>query len=210
MVTGATYRQSSARTKRAGRLTRRTCSSGRCADDDSRAKPSAMPCSQSVAGWMSRWPVRAFIRLFRPKRRRPRAGRRTPILTLPIGRSVYIYVKRNLRYPLFHIFDVPDSNETCARRHVSTNAPQALALLNSQMVRDLARSLAQRIARDRREVDPAIDLAVKLTLGRTPGADEKRTLSEFLTQTARGTDQQTALEDVCHVLLNLNEFLYLD
>src|SRR5712672_4322604 len=30
-------------------------------------------------------------------------------------RSVYVFVKRNLRYPLFHAFDAPDTNETCAR-----------------------------------------------------------------------------------------------
>ena len=41
-------------------------------------------------------------------------------------RSIYVFVKRNLRYPLFSTFDAPDRSETCARRHVSTNAPQAL------------------------------------------------------------------------------------
>src|SRR5262249_42365114 len=28
-------------------------------------------------------------------------------------RSIYVFAKRNLRYPLFSTFDAPDGNETC-------------------------------------------------------------------------------------------------
>jgi hypothetical protein len=126
-------------------------------------------------------------------------------------RSVYVYVKRNLRYPLFHLFDVPDSNETCARRHVSTNAPQALALLNSQLTRELARALAQRVWRESEQnTSTAVELAVNLALGRAPDEREKQALKEFVKQTSTATDNGAALEDVCHALLNLNEFLYVD
>ena len=126
-------------------------------------------------------------------------------------RSVYVYVKRNLRYPLFHLFDVPDSNETCARRHVSVNAPQALALLNSQLTRDLARSLAQRVWQESgRNATAAVELAVLLALGRAPDEREKQTLTEFVKQTSASSNTDAALEDVCHALLNLNEFLYVD
>src|SRR5205807_2282393 len=54
-------------------------------------------------------------------------------------RSIYVVVKRNLRYPLFAAFDAPDSNETCAGRNVCTNAPQALMLLNDDMALQLAK-----------------------------------------------------------------------
>jgi hypothetical protein len=126
-------------------------------------------------------------------------------------RSVYVYVKRNLRYPLFHLFDVPDSNETCARRHVSTNAPQALALLNSQLTRDLARSLARRVWQESgQNASAAVDLAVRLALGRSPDMAERQTLGDFVKRASATSDTDAALEDVCHALLNLNEFLYVD
>jgi Protein of unknown function (DUF1553)/Protein of unknown function (DUF1549) len=126
-------------------------------------------------------------------------------------RSIYVYVKRNLRYPLFDLFDVPDSNETCARRHVTTNAPQALALLNSQLTRDMARSLARRVLRESgRDANAAVERAVRLALGRLPDAQERETLTEFVKRASIQTDTETALEDVCHALLNLNEFLYVD
>src|SRR5439155_8509102 len=44
-------------------------------------------------------------------------------------RSVYVCVRRNLRYPIFNAFDVPDSNESCAPRFTTTTAPQSLLML---------------------------------------------------------------------------------
>ncbi len=47
-------------------------------------------------------------------------------------RSIYLFARRNMRYPMFDVFDRPDANASCARRHESTTAPQALTLLNSE------------------------------------------------------------------------------
>src|SRR5262249_120068 len=60
-------------------------------------------------------------------------------------RSVYIAVRRNLRYPMLAMFDAPDNNETCARRYVTTTAPQALMLLNDRIVLDIGRQFALRV-----------------------------------------------------------------
>ena len=61
--------------------------------------PSVYPELPAEVGKLgNRWPVSA------------EAGERD-------RRSVYVFVKRNLRYPLFAAFDAPDSNETCARRY---------------------------------------------------------------------------------------------
>src|SRR5436305_1658819 len=57
-------------------------------------------------------------------------------------RSLYVFARRNLKYPLFDAFDAPDSNVTCPERNVSVNAPQALMLLNSDLILDLAPPLA--------------------------------------------------------------------
>src|SRR5262249_9731667 len=41
-------------------------------------------------------------------------------------RSIYVLAKRNLRYPLFDAFDLPDMHNSCSRRLQTTTAPQAL------------------------------------------------------------------------------------
>ncbi|MBI5802246.1 MAG: DUF1549 domain-containing protein, partial [Verrucomicrobia bacterium] len=41
-------------------------------------------------------------------------------------RSLYIFAKRNLRFPFLEVFDAPDSNLTCPERGRSTTAPQSL------------------------------------------------------------------------------------
>ena len=66
-------------------------------------------------------------------------------------RSLYVFVRRNLRYPFFEAFDRPDTNASCPRRPVTTIAPQALSLLNSSLSAEAARAAA-RAARDARPV----------------------------------------------------------
>ena len=56
-----------------------------------------------------------------------------------------MFVRRNLKYPLFDAFDAPDSNTTCSERNVSVNAPQALMLFNSDLILDQARAFAGRV-----------------------------------------------------------------
>jgi hypothetical protein len=144
-----------------------------------------------------------------------------------------VYVKRNLRYPLFSAFDAPDSNETCARRNVSTNAPQALLMLNSKLTLDVAQAFAGRLLREAGS-RPAevIDRAYRAALGRPPDAKEQSLMQTFLgdeaalIRTRLAARQPASLPagapgsvdpafggavvELCQVLLNLNEFAYLD
>ena len=60
-------------------------------------------------------------------------------------RSVYVLAKRNLRYPLFEVFDQPDLHQSCPRRAVTVTAPQSLAMLNSELTLELAHSWAERL-----------------------------------------------------------------
>jgi hypothetical protein len=60
-------------------------------------------------------------------------------------RSVYIFVRRNTRYPMMQAFDMPDTHETCARRSTTITAPQALSLLNDEQTVDWAQALAERV-----------------------------------------------------------------
>jgi hypothetical protein len=115
-------------------------------------------------------------------------------------RSVYVAVRRNLRFPLFALFDSPERIEACSRRFVTTTAPQALALMNDTAAVDVGKALAARAK--------TADDAFALALGRKPSTEEQAAMTAFLKNHA-GTPAE-AHADLCHSLLNLNEFLYVD
>jgi hypothetical protein len=124
-------------------------------------------------------------------------------------RSVYVFVKRNLRYPFFTLFDSPERTETCARRFVSTTAPQALTLLNDALVLGYAKGFAARVLKDAgTDPDKAIDRAFAIALSRPPTTEERAAMRVFLKQHAGPFPD--AVTDLCHAVLNLNEFLYVD
>jgi len=129
-------------------------------------------------------------------------------------RSIYLFVRRNLRYPMFDVFDRPDTNASCALRHESTTATQSLVLLNSEFSLDCARALAQfvtALAPDRQ--DEQIQEAYLRALSRRPTTEEIQLGRDFLDRQARLLDKEpllSALVDFCLALFNANEFVYLD
>lgn len=127
-------------------------------------------------------------------------------------RSIYVYVKRNLRYPLFTAFDSPDRCETCSKRFVTTTAPQALMLLNEKLIVDQAKVFAERVMKEAGEKPDAItESAFRIALGRVPTLEECVAIRSFLQkQAAKSGDMKQAVADLCHSLLNLNEFIYVD
>lgn len=128
-------------------------------------------------------------------------------------RSVYLFVRRNLRYPLFESFDKPDTNASCPRRNRSTTAPQALVLLNSEFSLSAARDLAKYLAAQSPADDGAlIAVLYHRTLGREPTEDEITAAEKFLqSQTALSNNSfDAAVVDLCLAMFNLNEFIYVD
>jgi hypothetical protein len=122
-------------------------------------------------------------------------------------RSIYVAVKRNMRYPLFALFDASDRVETCSRRFQTTTAPQALALLNDSLVLGYAQAFAARVTKEAGPVfDNQVEHAFRLALGRGPDTEEKAAVAKF----AKAADESRRLADVCHAVLNLNEFLFVD
>jgi hypothetical protein len=119
-----------------------------------------------------------------------------------VRRSVYIFARRNLRFPFLETFDLPDSNLSCPKREQSTTAPQALALLNAKDVVTAANKLAQRVEKEASSPQDRIVLAYRLVLGRGPTPREEEVAREFL--------QESPMSELCRALFNLNEFVYLD
>lgn len=138
-------------------------------------------------------------------------------------RTVYAFIKRGLVVPMLEVLDLCDTVHSSARRQVTTVAPQALTLFNGDFVNEQARHLAARLQREAgADAKRQIELAYRLALCRPPRASELNEMLEFLrheTEAARReTAQQSptlppeelALAQLCRVLLNLNEFVYVD
>ena len=117
-------------------------------------------------------------------------------------RSVYVFRRRSLGFPFFDTFDLPDQNQTAAARNVSTVSTQALTLMNNPFVLNQAELFAQRLEREAPgDLDAQIDLAYLIALTRKPTEAER--------EVARGLATEQSLVDFTHVMMNLNEFLYL-
>ena len=146
-------------------------------------------------------------------------------------RSIYVFVKRNLKLPLFDAFDSPDTNVTCPERLTSVNAPQALTLLNSDWTFERARALANRVLNERGASitdQDFIETVYEYTFSRKPNSVEleraiaflKRDRELYERESKKSVDDRVpaavdrsraaALADLCHAMINLNEFVFVD
>ncbi len=134
-------------------------------------------------------------------------------------RSVYSYWKRGLRYPMFEVFDQPNPNVTCERRNVTTVPTQALTLLNNEFVLVQAKHFAGRVKETAGD-DGAeqVRALYRIALSREPSAKELERNIAFLraqsnyhrAQSGEGDATLGALTDLCDVILNSNEFVYIN
>jgi hypothetical protein len=120
-------------------------------------------------------------------------------------RSVYIYAKRSFPYPMFSIFDAPETSVSCPQRDATTVAPQALALFNSRFILSHAGALAKRLEHEHPDSSARIEALWQAALGRSPSPSESRQASAFL-----ASAPAEALTQLCLVVLNMNEFLYVE
>ena len=118
-------------------------------------------------------------------------------------RSIYVFLKRSIRYPMFETFDQPNLVNSIDRRNRTIIAPQALILMNNGMVLTQAKQFAERLKKEAgADVDKQVDRGFRVALGRPPDGFERRTSAEFVRKSATG------LVDFCHALMNLNEFVF--
>ncbi|PHS11320.1 MAG: hypothetical protein COA78_09940 [Blastopirellula sp.] len=131
-------------------------------------------------------------------------------------RSIYLTVKRSNLIPILQLFDAPDSIQSIGHRDVTTVPPQALALMNSPLVRKLAEKFAKRIRPTPKSTpEQVVEQAYSLALSRKPSNTEKEQMVEFITTQASsyGKDEPAmskAVVDYCQLMLCLNEFLFID
>jgi Protein of unknown function (DUF1553)/Protein of unknown function (DUF1549) len=125
-------------------------------------------------------------------------------------RSVYVFARRNLRYPIFDAFDRPDANSSCSVRNVSTTAPQSLYLLNSEFSHRVSRQMASMVVAETTQSTEVIDQVFSRILGRSASDVELSECGQLLNEAGFAAASDSAVAELCLVLFNSNEFVYLD
>jgi hypothetical protein len=148
-------------------------------------------------------------------------------------RSVYIFEKRVMVYPMFEAFDAPNPQESCSRRFRTVIPSQALMMMNDRLVLEWSRALAGRVLNDSGlSAEQQVERAYRLALSRTPNPRELQAVLDFLGRQSEVIGRRlaqnekvllpenppanmaparaAAFVDFCHTLLNSNEFLYVN
>jgi mono/diheme cytochrome c family protein len=128
-------------------------------------------------------------------------------------RSVYVFVDRNLLLPVLAGHDWADPDSSCPARYKTTVPTQALMMLNDAFTQEQSGALAARLRRDcPGDLAAQIRRALYLTTSRPPDEAAVRRDVAFVQdlQTRQKIDAKEALKRYCLLLLNTNEFIYLD
>jgi Protein of unknown function (DUF1553)/Protein of unknown function (DUF1549)/Planctomycete cytochrome C len=117
-------------------------------------------------------------------------------------RSVYRFVFRTLPDPFMDALDCPDGSQLTPVRTASVTALQALSMLNDKFMVRQSQHIAERLARTGPDVEKQVTAAYRLILGRAPTAKELKAVGKYAAR--------HGLANACRVLLNSNEFVFVD
>lgn len=127
-------------------------------------------------------------------------------------RSVYVHVKRSLQVPILIQHDQADADNSCPVRYTTTVPTQALGMLNGEFTNTAAAAMAARLEKEAADLESRVRKALRLTTGRMPTDEEVRKDMAFvreLCEKAKLSDK-AAFQQYCLLVLNTNEFAYLD
>lgn len=117
-------------------------------------------------------------------------------------RSIYRFVVRTTPHRFMTTLDCPDPANLTPARMQTTTALQALTLSNNDFMLRQARYLATRIENEATDTPARIRRAFELCFQRPPTAAELQAAQTLVTE--------QSLFALCRMLMNANEFVYLD
>ena len=117
-------------------------------------------------------------------------------------RSIYRLLVRSVPDPFMDCLDCADPSLLVAKRNTTLTALQALATLNNPFVLSQCEHFAARLSRISSNPAAQIEAAYRLALGRPPTTAEGERLLSYA--------QQHGLANACRVLVNSNEFVFVD
>jgi hypothetical protein len=130
-------------------------------------------------------------------------------------RSLYINVRRNFLTPMFLAFDYPIPFSSIGRRTVSNVPAQALSMMNGPFIAQEAKRWAEKtLLPTGITADERIGMLYQQAFGRAATAEELSDARAFVGEQARrygqGDNDPRAWADLCHVLLNVKEFIFIE
>jgi len=145
-------------------------------------------------------------------------GKKVDLKGAEFRRSLYVQVRRSLKLSFLDAFDAPAMEPNCAKRPVSTVAPQALIFMNNQFVIDQSRVMAERLKKLASDnLDDQLTAGWEHAFGHRPSDAELSSAREFIwkqtTLFKNRKDMQpelTALANYCQALMSANRFVYID
>ena len=133
-------------------------------------------------------------------------------------RSVYIPIQRSAVYPVLQAFDFPDPSTMNGDRASTTVAPQALFLMNSELVDTRATSLLNKLINDKNfNFKATVKLLYKKIINRDPSSQEVERSVNYITmmetnfaQHDKDTARINAWKSFTRALFCSNEFMYVE
>jgi hypothetical protein len=127
-------------------------------------------------------------------------------------RSLFVHVKRSLPEPLLASFDRADTDTSCPVRFATVQPTQALSMINGDFANLQAELFAQRLTREAKDLEGRLRRGLELISQRPARDTDVRRLMVLASDLCRdfGRTEAQALQRCCLVLLNSNEFLFLD
>lgn len=125
----------------------------------------------------------------------------------PVGeefnrRTIYRMIIRSGRHRMLDAFDCPDPSATAPKRPSTTTPLQSLSLMNHAFSLRMAEHFAERVAAEAEATTQRVERAVELAWCRAPSDEELKSYVDFVAS--------HGLAAFCRVLINSNEFLYID
>lgn len=117
-------------------------------------------------------------------------------------RSIYRFLVRSQPQPFMTTLDCADASMSVDKRSETVTALQALTLLNNRLMLTMANHMARRVQSQAAAPSEQVDLAFRLALSRPPTAEE---LDELVSHANRH-----GMASLCRLLMNLNEFVFVD
>jgi hypothetical protein len=117
-------------------------------------------------------------------------------------RSIYRFIARSQPDPYMATLDCADSSQSTAKRDETLTSLQALSMLNNDFNLTMAQHFASRLEAEQTELAAQVRRAVQLTLQREPTPPEQQQLEAYAAE--------HGLANLCLVMFNLSEFVYLD
>jgi hypothetical protein len=117
-------------------------------------------------------------------------------------RTIYRFVVRSVPNPFLENLDCADPNLSVPVRNTTLTALQALTLLNNPFMVKQSEFFAERLRKQHAEPAQQVEAGYRLAFGRRPTAEERAAFVAYV--------ERHGLANGCRVLLNANEFLFVD